>query len=108
MNGNSTVSQKPTSVQLIAVVSVGIMAITLTFAVTWCAVFKIYIDAPMLMLISALLGGIAGSLTTILVGRSISQLNQPDEPIQTTITQPLGKPVPVVESPATPPESGKP
>lgn len=94
MNGTNII-QKPTSVQLIAVVGVAIMALTLTFAVMWCAIFKIYIDAPMLMLISALLGGIAGSLTTILVGRSIPQLNQPDEPIQAEIKQPQDRPIPV-------------
>jgi hypothetical protein len=69
----------------------------LAFALMWCAMFKIYIDVPQLMALSNILSGIGGALTTILVGRSIAQLNQPDEPIATQIKQPPGSPVPVTQ-----------
>jgi len=89
-------NQKATLVQIIAAVAASLIGLTLAFAITWCAIWKIYIDASMQMLIGTILGGVAGSLTTILVGRSIPQLNK-DEPIPTEIKQPPGNPVPVVQ-----------
>lgn len=77
MNGIPSLSNRPNIVQVFAVIAAGIIAIMLAFALVWCAMFKIYIDVPQLMAISTILGGIGGALTTILVGRSISQLNQP-------------------------------
>jgi hypothetical protein len=102
MNGQNSVSQKPNIVQIIAVIAAGFIAWLLAFALMWCAMWKIYIDIPLLMALSNILSGIGGALTTILVGRSLAQLNQPDEPIQTQIKQPPGQPVPVVESSSQP------
>ena len=92
MNGTS---QKPNIVQVIAVIAAGVIAWAMAFALMWCAMWKIYIDTPQLMAISNILSGIGGALTTILVGRSISQLNQPNGPILTRIEQPPDKPIPV-------------
>lgn len=69
---------KPNLVQIIAVVAASGIAWTMAFGLIWCAMWKIYIDAPQLMAISNILSGIAGALTTILVGRSLTQLNQPN------------------------------
>jgi hypothetical protein len=107
MNG-LTANQKPSIVQVIAVVGAVILAALLAFALMWCAIWKIYIDTPLLMAISTILGGIGGAITTILVGRSISQLNQPDEPIPTEIQQPQNKPVPVISQPAPAAPQGTP
>lgn len=81
MNGENTSNPKPNIVQIIAVIAAGFIAWLLAFSLMWCAMFKIYIDVPQLMAISNILSGIGGALTTILVGRSIAQLNQPDETI---------------------------
>ena len=79
MNGQpSTSGVKPNTVQIVAVIAAGVIAWMLAWALMWCAMFKIYIDVPQLMAISNILSGIGGALTTILVGRSISQLNQPE------------------------------
>ena len=88
-------SSKPTNVQVIAVLGACIMSCGGMFAFVWCAMFKVYMDAPMLIALSSITSGIAGALTTVLVGRSIPQLNQLEEPIQTTIKQPPDKPIPV-------------
>lgn len=83
-----TPNQKPNIVQVCAVVASGVIAWMLAFALMWCAMFKIYIDVPQLMAISNILSGIGGALTTILVGRSIAQLNQQDsKPNGTETTQ---------------------
>jgi hypothetical protein len=94
MNGQP-ISQKPTTVQVIAVIAGSVIAGIGMFALMWCAIWRLYIDSPLLISISNITSGVAGALTTILVGRSISQLNQPDQPIQTEIKQPPDKPVPV-------------
>jgi len=95
MNGQTT-TQKPNIVQVIAVISAGIIAWSLAFSLVWCAMWKIYIDVPQLMAISNILSGVTGALTTILVGKSIAQLNQPSEPIPTLVQNPPSNPVPVV------------
>ena len=99
MNGTPNVNQKPTSVQVIAVTAGSIIAGLGIAALGWCAIWKIFIDAPLLISISNITSGVAGALTTILVGRSIAQLNQPDEPIVTQIHQPTDEPVPVIATP---------
>lgn len=118
MNGTAAASQKPTAVQIIAVLSSSAIALTLAFAIMWCAIWKIYIEPTMLMLIGTVLGGIGGALTTILVGRSLGQLNHPEagdgEVTMTQTTQTVVKPKPepppiqtpvpvVVTNPATDP-----
>jgi hypothetical protein len=101
VNGQS-ITQRPNIIQIIAVVGAVLIAITLSFAIMWCAIWKIYIDPSMQMLMGTILGGIAGALTTILVGRTIPQLNQPDEPIQTEINQPPAQPAVVKQPLANP------
>jgi hypothetical protein len=97
VNGATTLNQKPNLVQVIAVIAAGVIAAMLAWSLMWCAMFKVYIDVPLLMALSNILSGIGGALTTILVGRSIAQLNQPDEPIATKIEQPPNEPVPVAQ-----------
>lgn len=80
---------KPNIIQIIAVVAAGIIAWTLAFSLMWCAMWKIYIDIPLLMALSNILSGIGGALTTILVGRSLTQLNQqPNGVVATTEIKP--------------------
>lgn len=71
---------KPNIVQIIAVIAASVIAFTMAFGLVWCTMWKIYIDVPQLMAISNILSGIAGALTTILVGRSLTQLNQNGTP----------------------------
>ncbi len=95
--------------KMVALLMSGLVAVWGMFVMGWCAMWKIYVDTPLLMALSNILSGIGGALTTILVGRNIAQLNQPDEPIQVApapgqkipieIKQPSDKPVPVVEKP---------
>lgn len=54
----------------------GLIAIWGMFVMGWCTMQKIYIDVPMLLVLSNIVTGIASSITTILVGRTIAQLNQ--------------------------------
>ncbi len=69
----------PTSdnLKLAALLIAGLIALWGMFVMGWCTIFKIYVDVPMLLVLSNLVSGIASSLTTLLVGRTISQLNQP-------------------------------
>ncbi len=46
------------------------------FVMGWCTIYKIYIDVPMLLVLSNIVTGITSCITTILVGRTIAQLNQ--------------------------------
>lgn len=54
----------------------GLVAIWGMFVMGWCTMQKIYIDVPMLLVLSNIVTGIASSITTLLVGRTIAQLNQ--------------------------------
>lgn len=67
---------KPNLIQIIAVGAASVIAWLLAFALMWCAMWKIYVDTPLLLALSNILSGIGGALTTILVGRSLTQLNQ--------------------------------
>ncbi len=69
----------PDNLKLAALLIAGLIAIWGVFVMGWCTIFKIYVDVPMLLVLSNLVSGIASSLTTLLVGRTISQLNQPDK-----------------------------
>lgn len=84
-------------IKTLALLVAGLIGTWGMFVMGWCAMFKIYVDTPMLLVLSNIVTGIASSITTILVGRSIAQLNQTDQPIPTEIKQPPDKPVPVVE-----------
>lgn len=65
------------------------------------ALYKIYVDPLILMVISNITVAAVSSLTTLLVGRTVSQLIQPppDEPMKTEIVNPPDQPVPVVPQP---------
>jgi hypothetical protein len=52
----------------------------------WCALKSIYIDVPLLVIVSNIVTGIISSITTLLVGRTLSQLNQSAD-TETTVRQ---------------------
>lgn len=54
----------------------GLVAVGGMFVMGYCTMFKIYIDVPMLLVLSNIVTGIVSCVTTVLVGRTISQLNQ--------------------------------
>lgn len=54
----------------------GLVALWGMFVMGWCAMWKIYIDVPMLLVLSNIVTGIVSCITTVLVGRTIAQLNQ--------------------------------
>ena len=41
-----------------------------------CAIWKIYIDVPMLLVLSNVTVGAVSAFTTLLTGRTVAQLNQ--------------------------------
>lgn len=73
----------------VALIIAGLIAIWGMFVMGWCAIWKIYVDVPMLLVLSNIVTGIASSITTLLVGRTIAQLNQADG--ETTINQQIRK-----------------
>lgn len=81
----------------VALLIAGLIACWGMFVMGWCAMYKIYIDVPMLLVLSNIVTGIASSITTILVGRTIAQLNQPDEPTEVKITNTPSDPANVTE-----------
>lgn len=70
----------------IALCIAGLIAVWGAFVMGWCAIKSIYIDVPMLLVLSNLVMGIASSITTLLVGRTLAQLNQSGDS-DTTIKQ---------------------
>lgn len=76
----------------IALYIAGLVAMWCIFVIGWCTMWKIYIEIPVLFVLSNLVTGIVSCITTVLVGRTIAQLNQQsdvkNEPqIQQTATQ---------------------
>jgi hypothetical protein len=74
------------NLKTIAMLIAGLIALWLSFVMGWCTIYKIYIDVPMLLVISNIVTGITSCITTVLVGRTIAQLNQGAD-TQTTMTQ---------------------
>lgn len=64
----------------------GLVAIWCVFVLGWCTMMKIYIDVPMLLVLSTLATGIISCITTVLVGRTLAQLNQAGDS-ETTVRQ---------------------
>lgn len=62
--------------KMVALSIAGLAAIWGMFVMGWCTIWKIYVDVPMLLVLSNIVTGIVSSLTTLLVGRTIAQLNQ--------------------------------
>lgn len=81
----------------VALLIAGLIAIWGMFVMGWCAINKIYIDVPMLLVLSNIVTGIASSITTILVGRTIAQLNQSDEPTEVKVINKPSDPANVTE-----------
>ncbi len=77
---------KPNAIQIIVVVSIAILTFLGMATMCLCAFFKIYIEPTLMISLNGLTFGLGGSLTTILVGRTVSQLAQPGDG-ETTITQ---------------------
>lgn len=61
---------------MVALLVSGLAALWGMFVMGWCAIWKIYVDVPMLLVLSNIVTGIVSCITTLLVGRTISQLNQ--------------------------------
>lgn len=80
----TTVSRE--ALKHVALCIAGLIVLWCVFVLGWCAIFKIYIDVPMLLVLSNLAMGVASSITTLLVGRTLSQLNQSGD-TETTMTQ---------------------
>jgi hypothetical protein len=73
------VPTKPDNLKLIALLVAGLVGLWGMFVMGWCTMYKIYIDVPMLLVLSNIVTGVVSSLTTLLVGRTIAQLNQQSE-----------------------------
>lgn len=59
-----------------ALLIAGLTAMWGMFVMGWCAMWKIYVEVPMLLVLSNIVTGIVSCITTLLVGRTIAQLNQ--------------------------------
>lgn len=75
---NNPVSHRE-PLKMVALLISGLTATWGMFVMGWCAIWKIYIDVPMLLVLSNIVTGIVSCITTLLVGRTISQLNQQSE-----------------------------
>lgn len=70
---------KPNTIQVIVVLSIAVLSCIGMATLCLCAFWKIYIEPVMMIALNSLTCGLAGSLTTLLVGRTVSQLNQNSE-----------------------------
>lgn len=77
----------------------GLIAVWCMFIIGWCTMWKIYIEIPVLFVLSNMATGITSCITTILVGRTLAQLNQGADSEttikQTTETVTTPKPTPI-------------
>lgn len=67
---------KPNMIQVTALYFTGIIALMGMFVLGWCAVWKIYIAPVMMIVLSNITVAAVSSFTTLLVGRTVAQLNQ--------------------------------
>jgi hypothetical protein len=82
---------KPTSIQTTALYFTGLIAVLGMATFCWCGIWKIYLDVPMLLVLSNITVGAVSSFTTLLTGRTIAQLNQQSDvknSPQTQMTEP--------------------
>lgn len=72
----------------------GLVAMWCAFIIGWCTMWKIYVEIPVLFVLSNTVTGITSCITTILVGRTLAQLNQgaDSETTMTQTTQTVTKP----------------
>lgn len=91
--------------KLVALGIAGLVAAWFAFVIGWCTMWKIYIDIPVLFVLSNAVTGITSCITTILVGRTLAQLNQgaDTETTMTQTTETITKPKP----PPPPPIQGE-
>lgn len=71
---------------MVAMMLAGVIALWCSFIIGWCTMWKIYIEIPVLFVLSNTVTGIASCITTVLVGRTLAQLNQGSDS-ETTMTQ---------------------
>lgn len=67
---------KPTSIQLTALWFTGAVAVMGMLIFGWSVIWKIYIDVPMMLVLSNITIAAVSAFTTLLTGRSVAQLNQ--------------------------------
>jgi hypothetical protein len=78
-------------VRLTALWFTGVVALLGMFIFGWCAMFKIYIDVPMMLVLSNITIAAVSAFTTLLTGRNVAQINQGSDvknSPQTQITDP--------------------
>lgn len=63
-------------VRIIALNFTGVISLMGMFVFVWCAMWKIYIDVPMLLVLSNITIAAVSAFTTLLTGKTVSQLNQ--------------------------------
>lgn len=67
---------KPTSIQLLALWFTGVLAILGMGTFCYCGIRSIYLDVPMLLVLSNITVGCSSAFAVLLTGRTIAQLNQ--------------------------------
>lgn len=79
---------KPNAIQIAVAMFTGLIALIGTVFLNLFALWKIYIDVPVLLVLSNVTIGALSSLTTLLVGRTVSQLNQAADRNEPPLPQP--------------------
>jgi hypothetical protein len=82
MAATKTTITTNTVIQLTALYFTGLIALIGMVTFCLCGIWKIYLDVPLLLVLSNVTIGAASSFTTLLTGRTISQLNQQDTQVQ--------------------------
>lgn len=67
---------KPDPTRITALWFTGVVALLGMAIFGWCAVWKIYIDVPMMLVLSNITIAAVSAFTTLLTGRNVAQLNQ--------------------------------
>jgi exosome complex RNA-binding protein Rrp42 (RNase PH superfamily) len=70
---------KPDIVRLTALWFTGVVALLGMVIFGCCAIWKIYIDVPMMLVLSNITIAAVSAFTTLLTGRNVAQLNQQSE-----------------------------
>jgi hypothetical protein len=66
-------------VRYVALYFTGVVALMGMATFCWCGIWKIYLDVPQLLVLSNITIAAVSSFTTLLTGRTVSQLNQQSE-----------------------------
>lgn len=91
---------KPNIMQITVAMFTGLIAVITTVFFCLFGLWKIYIDVPLLLVLSNIAIGALSSLTTLLVGRTVSQLTaSAGEGTPVTVTNLPSDPVPVQAQP---------